>query len=41
MRQGLAAFVFFLTLAATFGTAILGRLRARRAEGEEDLAGEA
>jgi Na+/proline symporter len=39
MRQGLAAFVFFLTLAATFGTAILGRLRAGRADSDEDLAG--
>ncbi len=38
-RQGLAALIFFLTLAATFGTAILGRLRARRTEGDEDLAG--
>jgi Na+/proline symporter len=38
-QQGLAGLIFFLTLAATFGTAILGRLRARRAEGEEDLAG--
>ena len=39
MHQGLAAFVFFLTLAATFGTAILGRLRAGRADSDEDLAG--
>lgn len=36
MHQGLAGLIFFLTLAATFGTAILGRLRARRAHGDED-----
>ncbi len=39
MHQGLAAFIFFLTLTATFGTAILGRARARAAGSEEDLAG--
>ncbi len=38
-QQDLAALIFFATLAATFGTAILGRMRARRAAGEEDLAG--
>jgi sodium/proline symporter len=38
-RPGLAGLIFFVTLAATFGTAMLGRARARRTEGEEDLAG--
>jgi sodium/proline symporter len=38
-RLGVAGLFFFATLAATFGTAILGSLRARPFDGEEDLAG--
>ncbi|HKH80528.1 MAG TPA: hypothetical protein VKA03_02760 [Methylovirgula sp.] len=38
-KLGLAGVIFFATVAATFGAAVLGRALAQRADGEEDLAG--